>query len=433
MAYRGRWSVVGLMVLLVAAKVADLHGADEKSESQSPSKSKRSGSIDPQAEKILRQMADSISAAKTYRKDFTATARVIRKGPGGAKANFTFGVASEQPNRVSIVAKGSRDAVGLVCNGQELFVQVPAVKKFMVDKAPASFAEILASPELNGAKAQHILLLSAMLDLLPAEQLLAKLDSAKYLDEAKVGPAKCHHLELTIEPYTLEVWIDQGDKPRIRKIVPNMDKWVEANSQELGEGAKLEMTLAFKNWALDPRLTAATFKFAPSEDLTQVPSFAPQAGSKADPLVLLDKLAPMFQLSMLSGGGMNLTSHKNKEVVILDFWATWCGPCVKGLPIVSEVAASYKSKGVAFYAINLRETPDDVTPFLQQKSLSIPVALDSDGSVAKLYMVDSIPRTVLIGKDGTVQAMHLGLSEDLKEELSRQLDTLLAGKSLVKK
>ena len=53
-----------------------------------------------------------------------------------------------------------------------------------------------------------------MLDLLPAEQLLAKLDSAKYLDEAKVGPAKCHHLELTIEPYTLEVWIDQGDKPR---------------------------------------------------------------------------------------------------------------------------------------------------------------------------------------------------------------------------
>ena len=184
-----------------------------------------------------------------------------------------------------------------------------------------------------------------------------------------------------------------------------MDKWVEANSQELGEGAKLEMTLAFKNWALDPRLTAATFKFAPSEDLTQVPSFAPQAGSKADPLVLLDKLAPMFQLSMLSGGGMNLTSHKNKEVVILDFWATWCGPCVKGLPIVSEVAASYKSKGVAFYAINLRETPDDVTPFLQQKSLSIPVALDSDGSVAKLYMVDSIPRH-RIDRQGRHGASH---------------------------
>ena len=145
------------------------------------------------------------------------------------------------------------------------------------------------------------------------------------------------------------------------------------------------MTLAFKNWATDARMTAATFKFAPADDLTQVPSFAPQTGGQDAALALLDKLAPSFQLSMLSGGGMNLASHKNKDVVILDFWATWCGPCVKGLPVVSEVAASYKSKGVVFYAVNLRETPDAVVPFLQEKSLSIPVALDSDGGVAKLY------------------------------------------------
>ena len=129
--------------------------------------------------------------------------------------NFAFGVAAEQPNRVAIVPKGSKDAATIVCNGQELFVQVPAAQKFVVDKAPASFAELLGSPELTGTKAQQVLFVAALLDLLPADALLAKLDGAKYLGEAKVGTTKCHHLELTIEPYTLEVWIDQGDKPRI--------------------------------------------------------------------------------------------------------------------------------------------------------------------------------------------------------------------------
>ena len=71
---------------------------------------------------------------------------------------------------------------------------------------------------------------------------------------------------------------------------------------------------------------------------------------------LLDESVPMFTLDMVGGGRLDLGKHRNKDVVILDFWASWCGPCRIGLPILNKVAQDYKDKNVVFYAINLKES-----------------------------------------------------------------------------
>ncbi len=88
---------------------------------------------------------------------------------------------------------------------------------------------------------------------------------------------------------------------------------------------------------------------------------------------------------------------------------------------------------MVFYAVNQRETSQKIEAFLERKAMDFQVALDKDAGVGKLYGVQGIPQTVIIGKDGTVQAVHVGLLPGLKEKLSGELDALLAGVSLAKK
>ena len=89
-----------------------------------------------------------------------------------------------------------------------------------------------------------------------------------------------------------------------------------------------------------------------------------------------------MNLKLLDEGEFRLKDHRDTRLVMLDFWATWCGPCVQELPLLAEVAAAYKDKGVVFCAVNQQEKPDQIHKFLKEKKLSITVALDSEGTVA---------------------------------------------------
>ena len=133
---------------------------------------------------------------------------------------------------------------------------------------------------------------------------------------------------------------------------------------------------------------------------------------------------------MLDESSFELSQHLDKGVIILDFWATWCGPCVRALPIIAEVAATYKDQGVEFFAVNLGDEPAAVQAFLEEHKLSVPVVLDRDNRIGALYKAEAIPQTVIIGKDGVVQVVHVGFSANLQAELSHELDALVAGKKL---
>jgi thiol-disulfide isomerase/thioredoxin len=145
--------------------------------------------------------------------------------------------------------------------------------------------------------------------------------------------------------------------------------------------------------------------------------------SEADELV--GNPAPDFQLDSLDDGPIALAQHRDKNVVILDFWATWCGPCRQGLPIIARVATDYRDRGVVFYAVDQREAANDVRDFLTDQRLEISALLDRDGAVGNLYHVNGIPQTVIIGRDGKVREVHVGFSGDLEHRLRRELDGLL--------
>jgi len=143
---------------------------------------------------------------------------------------------------------------------------------------------------------------------------------------------------------------------------------------------------------------------------------------------LLGQTAPDFELPLLAGGTMSLAAHKGKDVVVLDFWASWCGPCTHALPIIARVTGRLKDKGVAFYAVNLRETPQAVRNWIDKMNIDCNVALDETGQVGNLYRVEGIPQTVIIGTDGVISNVHVGLAPNLEKTLQEELEKLAPGK-----
>ncbi|HEX8324620.1 MAG TPA: TlpA disulfide reductase family protein [Tepidisphaeraceae bacterium] len=124
----------------------------------------------------------------------------------------------------------------------------------------------------------------------------------------------------------------------------------------------------------------------------------------------IGRMAPDFVLADLDGKPLSLASLKGR-VVVLDLWASWCPPCVEELPTNTAIAAGYVDRGVAFYAVNLGESADQVRQFLTAQKLNPPVLLDPTGITGEKYGAQYIPLLVVIDAGGRIVA-HGNLSPD---------------------
>ena len=154
---------------------------------------------------------------------------------------------------------------------------------------------------------------------------------------------------------------------------------------------------------------------------------------------LLGKPAPNVTLDVLGGGTFDLASFKDKKIVVMDFWASWCPPCRMLMPVFAEIVKAYKDKDVVFYAVNQAEPVELVKRFIESNTFDFPVALDSKQEASIAYKVDTIPRLIIVGKDGVVQSIHAGMEgttvkeaqDNARKRLTQELDKLLAGQKLI--
>jgi thiol-disulfide isomerase/thioredoxin len=137
--------------------------------------------------------------------------------------------------------------------------------------------------------------------------------------------------------------------------------------------------------------------------------------------------APDFTLPGLDGDTVSLSGHRGRDVVVLDFWATWCGPCVRLFPQLVALEQEFRGKPVVFYSVNLAEPPDKVRRFLGERGFDLHVLLETAGATARAYEVSGIPRTIVIGKDGLVKGVRVGYAADFSERTRRDIETALRG------
>ena len=156
----------------------------------------------------------------------------------------------------------------------------------------------------------------------------------------------------------------------------------------------------------DAPIPADALAFTPPATADEEPKQAPATATAAigD---LTGKPAPSFRMEKL-GGGHVADSDLHGSVYILDFWATWCGPCRESLPGLDAIYKQRKGAGLKVFAVNEQEDADTVSKFVHDTGLSIPVLLDTDGKVGASYGANAIPETVVVGRDGTVKAVFVG-------------------------
>jgi thiol-disulfide isomerase/thioredoxin len=147
-------------------------------------------------------------------------------------------------------------------------------------------------------------------------------------------------------------------------------------------------------------------------------------------LSTMDTPAPAFTLTTLNNPApLTLDSLKGR-VVVLDFWGTWCEPCMAEMPSVLRVHREYQSnRDVVFLAVNPGwhdDTPDKIRTTVQQKHIDMPIVLDNTGAT-KTLNVSGLPTLIVIDRDGHIRMRDIGYSvtENLEDELSGQIDELL--------
>ena len=134
--------------------------------------------------------------------------------------------------------------------------------------------------------------------------------------------------------------------------------------------------------------------------------------------------APAFTLPALSGQESALSQFKG-QVVMVNFWATWCGPCQQEMPLLDQMYKKYKPAGFTLIGVNVDKDSPPVKELMARKPVSFPVLLDPANQVSKAYHVDEMPSSVLIDRKGQIRYVHRGYRPGDENEYQDRIRQLI--------
>ena len=121
---------------------------------------------------------------------------------------------------------------------------------------------------------------------------------------------------------------------------------------------------------------------------------------------------------------MRLQEQRGR-VVMINFWASWCGPCREEMPHLARLYEKYRASGFTVLAVNIDEDPSKAARLAQQLGMRFPVLLDTGKQVSRTYDLSAMPSTVLVDRDGRVRHVHRGYRDGYEETYDRQIRELL--------
>lgn len=134
--------------------------------------------------------------------------------------------------------------------------------------------------------------------------------------------------------------------------------------------------------------------------------------------------APDFTLQSNSNGNIRLTEQRG-NVIMINFWASWCGPCKQEMPLLDELHERYKKAGFTILGVNVENNRAKALDVLEDIPVNFPILFDDDSIVSKLYDVSAMPTTVMIDRDGNLRYLHKGYQPGFEDEYRKQIKELI--------
>jgi peroxiredoxin len=139
---------------------------------------------------------------------------------------------------------------------------------------------------------------------------------------------------------------------------------------------------------------------------------------------LTGQSAPDFALKSSSGENLRLSEYRG-DVVMVNFWATWCGPCRQEMPLLDQLYTRYQRVGFSLLGVNIDDDSSKAMNMVSELGVSFPVLFDARKDVSRLYEVEAMPVTVLIDREGMVRYVHHGYEPGIEEKYLDQIRSLL--------
>jgi peroxiredoxin/outer membrane lipoprotein-sorting protein len=331
-----------------------------------------------------------MSMPVTVEQDFDVAGQVVKDTrPATMLIDSARRFRVESPGVLLVVGDG--ESVGLYSAQDNTFYRAPTL---LAAAGVTSFAISGFIPFLSAEPITSILPLNSDTQLVEGQLRTAALDGTATYDIDASG--------------------------QLNAIVLDQTKFLaDAGARDVKRAA---VTIKFGPVSAAPTTQPSTFVFTPpigARDITGKPSSAGGEASAKE-----GEPAPDFKLKDAGDQEISLSSLKGSPVV-LDFWATWCGPCRVGMKHLNEKWPEWEKAGLKLYAVNLEETPDDVKAFMEKNGLQLPVLFDTDAAVSKNYGVSGIPHTVVIDREGKITKVIVGLDE---EGIDQAVEQAIKGK-----
>ncbi len=324
----------------------------------------------------------------------------------------------------------------VVCDGKQLRATVADLPGQVLDvPAPPELKrddlftdEILAGVLTQGLAGESIQLALLMLDD-PLKPILEGAEEPTLLPARDLDGEECQRVEVKRPDGSVVFWIDHKNILR-RLDYPTDELKKQISQHEQAHVSEVSLNCEFKGARFNERIADVAFKLAVPEDAKLVKRFQVQP----EPLQkLLGQKIGAFEFLDLEGKPVTRDSLSGK-VVVIDFWATWCGWCFKGLPNLQQVYNNYQDNDrVAFLTVSTDEVTvsnGDLTAAFDKAELKMPIARDVDQQARTVFDVQGLPTMFILGADGTVESIDVGFQPKLALELPRKIDRLLSGDSL---
>jgi thiol-disulfide isomerase/thioredoxin/outer membrane lipoprotein-sorting protein len=363
--------------------------------------------FDPAVAALLKQATATYHKLHSYRHT-----EVIRAAVAGSTSSVTVTLAIERPNK--LILKSDNDQIGVAfSNGKTVILFNPGTIEYTKQPAPT---DLSAMPDIKSLVLSSAApaIGSVVVEEMLAGDVLADAFLKNLFTGASVGAAVQKNGK-KVQP----IVILPGGKAEAGSFTLDFDADTHLLQDVVLKSPQGSLTDTLSNIKTDTTLPAETFQYTPPSQAKLVDAFTnpEEAVEKAAIAKYQGKPAPDFTLKDPSGKEYKLSSLKGK-VVVVDFWASWCGPCQMVMPTIQEISAKLSSQGVQVLAVDTWDAKSDFDSFVKANPqytmtfLLDPAQKDAQNSVAtKLYGVEGIPTTMVIDKNGIVHTYAIGVHE----------------------